>query len=170
LLAEPLARQGFDVLGIDAAAETVAVASAHALDADAPPVYRCASAETLAAEQLSFDIVVSMEVVEHVADREIFLSACAALVKPGGMMFVATINRTLKALALAKVGAEYVLGWIPPGTHDWRKFVSPEALSAELENAGLSIVKTQGVIFDPFAWAWRLSSDTDVNYMLAAKK
>jgi 2-polyprenyl-6-hydroxyphenyl methylase/3-demethylubiquinone-9 3-methyltransferase len=111
-----------------------------------------------------------MEIVEHVPDRESFLASCAVLAKPGGLLFVATIARTVKALALAKFGAEYLLGWIPPGTHDWNKFVSPRELSAEIENTGLSVLEIQGVSFDPLGWRWRLSSDTAVNYMLAAVK
>ncbi|MGH6876957.1 MAG: bifunctional 2-polyprenyl-6-hydroxyphenol methylase/3-demethylubiquinol 3-O-methyltransferase UbiG [Rhizomicrobium sp.] len=170
LLAEPLARQGFAVLGIDAAEENIAAAAAHARDAHAPLSWRCATAEMIAAENHSFDVLLNMEVVEHVADRMAFLESCAALLNPGGLMFVATINKTLKALALAKIGAEYLLGWIPPGTHDWNKFVRPALLCSELEAVGLTILKSQGVSFDPLAWAWRLSSDTDVNYMLVATK
>ena len=109
-----------------------------------------------------------MEVVEHVADLRAYLGACAGLVKPGGLMFVATLNKTLKALALAKIGAEYVLRWLPPGTHDWSRFVEPQRLRAILEESGLKILKTQGVSFDPLNWNWRLSADTDVNYMVVA--
>jgi 2-polyprenyl-6-hydroxyphenyl methylase/3-demethylubiquinone-9 3-methyltransferase len=170
LLAEPLAKQRFAVLGIDAAEENVAVASTHAQGLDAPVAFRCAAAETIAAEGRSFDVVLIMEIVEHVANRAAFLESCAALLEPGGLLFAATINRTLKSLALAKFGAEYVLGWIPRGTHDWNKFVSPVILHSELEDAGLAILKTQGVTFDPLAWDWRLSSDTDVNYMVVARK
>lgn len=170
LLAEPLARQGFSVLGIDAAEEGIAAASAHVAQTSRRPAYRCATAEMLEAEKARFDVVTAMEIVEHVANREAFLRSCAALVKPGGLLFLATIARTLKALALAKFGAEYVLGWVAPGTHDWRKFVSPATLSLDLESCGLSVVAVQGVGFDPLAWDWRLSSDTDVNYMLAALK
>ena len=170
LLSEPLARQGFTVLGIDASPESVAVAGAHAGGADVAPVYRCARAEDIVEEKHSFDVVVALEILEHVADRESFLASCAALAKPGGLLFVATIARTLKALALAKFGAEYVLGWIPPGTHDWNRFISPHELSNEIEGTGLSVVKIHGVSFDPLGWRWRLSSDTGVNYMLAAAK
>ncbi|MGH6887752.1 MAG: bifunctional 2-polyprenyl-6-hydroxyphenol methylase/3-demethylubiquinol 3-O-methyltransferase UbiG [Rhizomicrobium sp.] len=170
LLAEPVARQGFSVLGIDAAEDGIAAAVAHAAETELRPAYRCATAEALEAEGASFDVVIAMEIVEHVADRAVFLRACAALVKPGGLLFVATIARTLKALALAKFGAEYVLGWVPAGTHDWRKFVSPGALSIEIEGCGLEVFAVQGVAFDPLAWDWRLSADTDVNYMLAARK
>jgi 2-polyprenyl-6-hydroxyphenyl methylase/3-demethylubiquinone-9 3-methyltransferase len=170
LLAEPLARQGFSVLGVDAAEESIAAALAHAADTQPRPAYRCTTAEALQAKGAVFDIVTAMEIVEHVADRGDFLRSCAALVKPGGLLFVATIARTLKALALAKFGAEYVLGWVTPGTHDWRKFVSAGELSREIEDCGFDILSIQGVSFDPLAWDWRLSSDTDVNYMLAARK
>jgi 2-polyprenyl-6-hydroxyphenyl methylase/3-demethylubiquinone-9 3-methyltransferase len=111
-----------------------------------------------------------MEVVEHVADLKAYLMACAKLVKPGGLMFVATLNKTLKSLALAKIGAEYVLRWLPPGTHDWNKFVAPDALAQLLTAAGLNPLKTQGVSFDPLSWDWRLSGDTDVNYMIVASR
>lgn len=170
LLAEPLARQGFEVVGIDAAEENIAAARAHAGRMHASLSYRCAAAEQLAGEQQRFDIVLSMEVLEHVANRSTFLDSCATLLKPGGLMFLATISRTLKALALAKFGAEFVLGWIPPGTHDWRKFATPDEISRELEARGISPLKTQGVSFDLLAWDWRLSSDTSVNYILAAMK
>jgi 2-polyprenyl-6-hydroxyphenyl methylase/3-demethylubiquinone-9 3-methyltransferase len=170
LLSEPLARQGFDVLGIDAAPESVAAAAAHSAGENATLLYRCARAEEIAREKQRFDVVMAMEIVEHVADRHDFLKSCSALLKPGGLLFVATIARTMKSLALAKFGAEYLLRWIPPGTHDWNKFVSPRELSNEIGNTGLSVLELQGVSFDPLAWRWRLSSDTDVNYMLAATK
>ena len=111
-----------------------------------------------------------MEVVEHVADLPGFLETCAGLLKPGGIMLVATLNRTMKSLALAKIGAEYVLRWLPPGTHDWNHFVRPEDLRAHLESANLEITRLQGVAFDPLGWEWRLSPDTGVNYMMAAMK
>lgn len=170
LLSEPLARMGFDVLGIDAGADNVSAAAAHARHARAPVAYSCATVEALAAKETTFDVVLAMEVIEHVSDRAAFLESANMLLKPGGLMFLATISRTLKALALAKVGAEYVLGWIPPGTHDWNKFVSPPELSQQLEDLGLSVLAIQGVSFDPIAWEWRQSSDKRVNYMLVANK
>jgi len=170
LLSEPLARQGFGVIGIDAAAAAVAAAVAHGAVTNTTVEYRCALAEDVAREKMRFDVVVAMEIVEHVSDRENFLASCAALAKPHGLLFVATIARTMKALALAKFGAEYLLGWIPPGTHDWNKFISPRELSAEIENTGLSVLEIQGVSFDPLGWRWRLSADLDVNYMVAAAK
>jgi 2-polyprenyl-6-hydroxyphenyl methylase/3-demethylubiquinone-9 3-methyltransferase len=168
LLAEPMARLGFDVLGADASEKNVRIAAAHAggLGVD----YRCTTAEALAGTGRRFDAVLNMEVVEHVADLGAYLGACADLIAPGGLMFVATLNKTLKALALAKIGAEYVLGWLPRGTHDWSRFVEPPVLRGMLEESGLNILKTQGVAFDPLAWDWRLSSDVDVNYMVVAGK
>ena len=170
LLCEPMSRLGFAVTGADASARNIATASAHAAQTGVSVNYRAASAETLAAEGLSFDIVLNMEVIEHVADVAGYLAACTALVKPGGITIVATLNRTLKSLALAKIGAEYVLGWLPRGTHDWTRFVPPAKLKRSLEEAGLNILKTQGVSFDPLAWDWKLSSDVDVNYMVVAKR
>lgn len=170
LLSEPLARMGFAVLGIDAAEDGIRAAEAHAARTGTEVAYRCATAEALAAAPGRFDVAVAMEVIEHVADVESFLCASAALLKPGGLFFAATINRTLKALALAKLGAEYVLGWVPPGTHDWQKFVTPREFARHLDTAGLTVTDTQGIVFDPLAWAWRSSRDTDVNYMIVARR
>lgn len=170
LLAEPMARLGFAVTGADASEKNIAVARLHAAESGVAVEYRVATAEELEAEDRCFDVVLNMEVVEHVADVGAYLAAAAALVKPGGMTVVATLNKTLKSLALAKIGAEYVLGWLPRGTHDWSRFLPPERLRAMLEEAGLTILKTQGVSFDPLAWDWRLSSDVDVNYMIAAAR
>ena len=119
---------------------------------------------------MTFDVVLNMEVVEHVADLRSYLVSCAKLIKPGGLMFVATLNKTLKSLALAKIGAEYVLGWLPRGTHDWSRFVEPAKLRAMLEESGLDIEKERGVAFDPLSWDWKLSSDMDVNYMMVASR
>ena len=168
LLSEPMSRLGFAVTGVDPSEKNIGTARAHAAQSGAAVTYRASDAEALVAEGLTFDVVLNMEVVEHVADLRGYLESTAALVKPGGLMFVATLNRTLKALALAKVAAEYILRWLPPGTHDWDKFVEPAKLRAMLEDAGLKILKTQGISFDPLGWGWRLSSDTDVNYMVVA--
>jgi 2-polyprenyl-6-hydroxyphenyl methylase / 3-demethylubiquinone-9 3-methyltransferase len=168
LVAEAMARLGFDVLGIDAAGENVAAAAAHACAMAAPPTYRCAAAEDLVPEQASFDVVLALEILEHVVDRVEFLETCVQLLKPHGLIILATLNRTLKSLALAKIGAEYILRWLPPGTHDWNKFVSPETLSSELRDLGLATVETRGISFDPLAWSWQLSGDTSINYMIAA--
>jgi 2-polyprenyl-6-hydroxyphenyl methylase/3-demethylubiquinone-9 3-methyltransferase len=170
LLSEPMARLGFAVTGADASERNIGTARAHAAESGVPVDYRAASAEMLAAEGLSFDVVLNMEVVEHVADVGAYLAACAGLVKPGGITIVATLNKTLKSLALAKIGAEYVLGWLPRGTHDWNRFIAPGTLRVRLEESGLTILKTQGVSFDPLGWDWKLSSDVDVNYMIVAAK
>jgi 2-polyprenyl-6-hydroxyphenyl methylase/3-demethylubiquinone-9 3-methyltransferase len=170
LLSEPMARLGFAVLGADASPRNVKTAAAHAAASGIAVDYRVISAEALAAAGLTFDVVLNMEVVEHVADLPCYLAACAHLIKPGGLMFVATLNKTLKALALAKIGAEYVLGWLPRGTHDWNRFIPPNDLKTTLEEAGLSILETQGVSFDPLNWDWKLSADVDVNYMIVAKR
>ena len=170
LLSEPMARLGFAVLGADASEKNVKTAVAHAAETGVAVDYRATTAESLAGEGRLFDVVLNMEVVEHVADLRAYLAACGKLMKPGGLMFIATLNRTLKSLALAKIGAEYVLRWLPAGTHDWNRFVAPRLLQAMLEEAGLKVMKTQGVSFDPLAWEWRLSSDTDVNYMVVAGK
>lgn len=170
LLSEPMARLGFHVLGADPLEKNVKTAAAHAASSGLDIDYRTTTAEDLAAEGAKFDVVLNMEVVEHVSDLGAFLKACAELIAPGGCMVVATLNRTLKSLALAKIGAEYVLRWLPPGTHDWNRFVTPSELRHHLENAGLSMTRVQGVEFDPLRWDWRLSADTDVNYMVVAEK
>ena len=170
LLSEPMARLGFRVLGADASERNVKVAAHHAASTGLAVDYRATTAESLAEESALFDVVLNMEVVEHVAELRSFLGACAKLIRPGGLMFVATLNKTLKSLALAKIGAEYVLGWLPRGTHDWNRFIEPAKLRAMLEECGLNALKTQGVAFDPLSWNWRLSSDVDVNYILVAKR
>jgi len=170
LLAEPMTRLGFAVTGVDASEKNIGTARAHAAESGLAINYRAASAESLAAEGLCFDVVLNMEVIEHVADVGAYLKACAALVKPGGLTVVATLNKTLKALALAKIGAEYVLGWLPRGTHDWNRFIAPSELREMLEESGLRVLKTQGVSFDPLRWDWKLSEDVDVNYMVVAVK
>jgi 2-polyprenyl-6-hydroxyphenyl methylase/3-demethylubiquinone-9 3-methyltransferase len=170
LLSEPMARLGFAVTGADASERNIGTAKAHAAQSGLAIDYRATTAEVLVAEGASFDIVLNMEVVEHVADVGAYLAACTALVKPGGISFVATMNKTLKSLALAKIGAEYILGWLPRGTHDWNRFIPPTELQKSLEETGLSILKTQGVSFDPLAWDWKLNSDVDVNYMVLGTK
>jgi 2-polyprenyl-6-hydroxyphenyl methylase/3-demethylubiquinone-9 3-methyltransferase len=170
LLSEPMARLGFAVTGADASERNIGTAKAHAAQSGLEIDYRAVTAEELAAEGRSYDVVLNMEVVEHVADVQAYLAACARLVRPGGITVVATMNKTLKSLALAKIGAEYVLGWLPRGTHDWNRFIPPAELRAMLENSGLTSLKTQGVSFNPLAWDWVLSSDVDVNYMIVAKR
>jgi 2-polyprenyl-6-hydroxyphenyl methylase/3-demethylubiquinone-9 3-methyltransferase len=170
LLAEPMARLGFAVTGCDAAEENVQAAAAHATASGVPIDYLCATAESLLAEGRQFDVVLAMEIIEHVADTSAFIATTAHLLRPGGLLLVATINRTLKSLALAKVGAEYVLRWLPPGTHDWNRFIRPDALRGMIENAGLTPLRTAGMTFDPLTWDWHLSRDTNVNYVAVATR
>ncbi len=170
LLSEPMARLGFDVLGADASEKNIKTASVHAAEGGLAIDYRATTAEALAEAGERFDVVLNMEVIEHVADLNLFLKSCASMLKPGGMMFVATINRTAKAFALAVVGAEYVLGWLPRGTHDWNKFVKPLELDTALTRAGLEVGQETGVMFNPLTGGWLLARDMDVNYMVVAKK
>jgi 2-polyprenyl-6-hydroxyphenyl methylase/3-demethylubiquinone-9 3-methyltransferase len=170
LLCEPMARVGFDVLGIDAAGDNIRIAEAHAASLGLPVRYRSATAEALVDEGATFDVVLIMEVIEHVADVPAFVGACANLVAPGGVMIASTLNRTIKSLAMAKIGAEYVLRWLPAGTHDWSRFVTPFEFKVQLEDAGLTVTRLQGVSFDVLNWDWRLSNDSDVNYMIVAEK
>jgi 2-polyprenyl-6-hydroxyphenyl methylase/3-demethylubiquinone-9 3-methyltransferase len=170
LLSEPLARLGAAVTGIDPSARNIAAARLHAAEDELPIDYRVETAEALAAGGAKFDVVLTMEVIEHVADRAAFLGACVALLAEGGQLVLATLNRTPKAFALAIVGAEYVLGWLPRGTHDWRKFVRPSELAAELRSHGAEIVEMAGVAYSPFTDRWSLSRDLDVNYMALAER
>ncbi len=171
LVCEPMRRLGADVVGVDAAERNIKTAMTHAKGAGLEIDYRATTAEDLASEEpTGFDVVLNLEAVEHVADVELFLRSSAALVKPGGLMIVATINRTLKAFALAKVGAEYVLGWLPRGTHDPRKFVKPDEIKAALAPAGMTVTATAGVSYNPLMDLWRVSDDASVNYMITATK
>ena len=170
ILSEPLARLGAQMVGADPSRENIAVASAHAQESGVTVDYRATTAEDLAAAGERFDVVLAMEVVEHVTDVDAFVATCASMVKPGGLMIAATLNRTLKSFALAIVGAEYVLRWLPRGTHQWDKFVTPKALEATIERGGLQVTGERGVIYNPFADRWQLSSDMDVNYMLVAER
>ena len=170
LIAEPMARLGFSVTGCDAAEENVRAAAAHASAQGAIVDYRYATAESLAEEGMQFEVVLAMEIVEHVLDTTAFMAAAARLVRPGGLLFVATLNRTLKSLALAKIGAEYVLRWLPRGTHDWNRFIGPQRLRATVEHAGLTVLRTDGMTFDPLTWNWRVTRDTDVNYVVVAMR
>ena len=170
LLCEPLCRLGASVTGIDAAFESIAVAAAHAravrLDID----YRAAAPEDLTVEGAAFDAVINMEVIEHVDDVDAFLAACCALVRPGGVMLLSTLNRTWKSLALGKVAAEYLLGWVPPGTHDWRRFVKPSEMARGLRRHGMALVALRGMTYAPGTDTWSLSDDVTVNYMAMAEK
>ena len=156
-------------MGVDAAPRNIPVARLHAAQSDLVIDYRHGTAEALAADGERFDVVLAMEVVEHVADVGLFVRLAAALVKPGGLMVVATINRTVKSFALAIVGAEYILRWLPVGSHRWDKFVTPNELEIAFEQAGLRVTHEQGVIYNLFRDEWQFSTDTDVNYILAAE-
>ena len=169
LLSEPLARLGATVTGIDASEKTVRIAATHAEAMGVAIDYRCDTVEHMAARGETYDVVLNMEVVEHVADLNVFLAASCNLVAPGGMMVVATLNRTLKAWGLAIVGAEYVLGWLPRGTHDFSKFVRPSELAAPLRRAGLEIQEVTGMAYNPLRDRWAVAPrDLDVNYMAVA--
>jgi 2-polyprenyl-6-hydroxyphenyl methylase / 3-demethylubiquinone-9 3-methyltransferase len=170
ILSEPLARLGAQVTGADPAEKNIAVAKLHAEQSGVAVDYRATTAEALADAGERFDIVLAMEVVEHVADMTLFVARCAEMVRPGGLMIAATINRTLKSFALAIVGAEYVLRWLPRGTHQWDKFVTPDELEIAMERAGLRTSDERGVIYNLLADRWELSTDTDVNYMVLAEK
>lgn len=170
ILSEPLARLGAEVVGADPAQENVAAARLHAAESGIAVDYRATTAEALAEVEERFDVVLAMEVVEHVADLDLFVELTAGMVKPGGLMIAATINRTLKSFALAIVGAEYILRWLPRGTHQWDKFVTPNELEIALTRAGLTPLGETGVVYNPLADRWRLSSDMDVNYIMTAKR
>lgn len=171
LVAEPMRRLGADVTAIDAAEPNIKTAMVHANEAGLEIDYRTATVEDLASlGEPPFDLVLNLEVVEHVADPELFLRLSASLVRPGGLMVVATINRTLKALALAKVGAEYLLRWLPRGTHDPAKFLKPQELADALGAAGMTVTAAAGVAYNPLTDLWKIVDDTDVNYLMTAIK
>ena len=170
LLSEPLHRMGADLVSIDASEDGIRAAKEHAAANGLEMDYRCTTAEELAAAGEQFDIVVAMEIIEHVADVNVFMDTCAALVKPGGLFFASTLNRTPKSYALAIVGAEYLLRWVPRGTHDWRKFVRPSELARGLRRNGLMTDKVTGVTLDIASGDWNRSDDTAVNYMLSAQR
>lgn len=171
LLSEPLARMGAKMTSIDASESNIEVAKIHAAQSGLKIDYRCCTPEMLADEGKQFDIVLNMEVIEHVDDPQFFMQACASVLKPGGLMFVATLNRTIKSLALAKIGAEYILRWLPAGTHDWRKFVKPSEMSGYLRGAGLNLTDITGVAYNPINDTWSPAPhDIDVNYMVIAQK
>jgi 2-polyprenyl-6-hydroxyphenyl methylase/3-demethylubiquinone-9 3-methyltransferase len=168
LLCEPLTRLGAQVIGIDPSETNIAAAKLHADKGHLSIDYRCTTVETMDVRE-RFDIVLAMEVIEHVTDVGAFLSRCAAMVKPGGLMVVSTLNRNWKSFALAIVGAEYVLRWLPRGTHQWDKFVTPDELAQHLANNRLAITEQAGVVYNPLADRWSISSDMDVNYMVVAE-
>ncbi len=170
LLSEPLARLGARVTAIDADSQAIGVATHHARDAGLDIDYRCATVEDVAASREAFDIVVAMEIMEHVSDLSVFIDALGRVVTPSGALALATLNRTLKSLVLAIIGAEYVLRWLPRGTHNWEKFVKPSEVSRHLRRCGFTITDVTGVTLDPMAFEWRTSRDTSVNYMMFANR
>ena len=171
LLCEPMTRLGATVTGIDASTEAIAVARTHAAEHGLAIDYRQTTAEALVDAGARFDVVLALEVVEHVADREAFVRALADLLQPGGVLVMSTLNRTAKSFAVAIVGAEYVLRWLTPGTHDWRQFVRPSVLAAAVRRHGLAVQDVCGLVFDPLRATWRLDThDLAVNYLLCAVK
>ena len=168
LICEPMARLGFKVTGIDAAEKNVNVARLHAARSNLGIDYETAPPETLQERKTRYDVVLSLEVVEHVADLEAFINAATALVARNGVLIAATLNRTLKSLALAKIGAEYVLRWLPPGTHDWHKFVKPSELAVALRQGGMEVKDITGLTYDILANKWAASRDLSVNYIVLA--
>jgi len=170
ILSEPLARLGASVVGADPSESNIAVARQHAAQAGLAIDYRSTAAEALAQAGESFDVVLAMEVIEHVTDIELFIESASAMVKSGGLLFAATINRTAKSFALAIVGAEYILRWLPRGTHQWNKLVTPDELEIAIEQTGLQVIGETGVVYNLFADRWQLGADMDVNYMMVAEK
>lgn len=171
LLAEPMTRLGASVTGIDATERNIEVARVHAEQLGLAIDYRFATAADIAEDGRQFDVVLNMEVIEHVADRDAFITDCARLVRPGGLMMLATLNRTPKSYLFAIVGAEYVMRWLPRGTHEWRRFVRPSELAAPLRQSGMAMTDVTGVVFNPIKDQWSLSArDLDVNYIAIAEK
>lgn len=171
LLSEPMARLGADVVGADPAPRNIPVAQLHAEQSGLKIDYRLTTAEDLAQAGEQFDVVLNMEVVEHVPDPQSFLTACQTLLKPGGLMICSTLNRNAKSFGMAIIGAEWVMKWLPKGTHDWKKFITPDELAEFIRRAGLDPVDRKGMVFNPIAWSWSLSSrDLSVNYVTTSVK
>ena len=171
LLSEPMARLGAEVVGADPATRNIPVAKLHAEQSGLTIDYRLTTAEDLAAAGEQFDVVLNMEVVEHVPNPQSFLTACQTLLKPGGLMICSTLNRNAKSFGMAIIGAEWVMRWLPKGTHDWKKFITPDELADFIRRAGLEPVDRKGMVFNPIAWSWSLSSrDLSVNYVTASVK
>lgn len=171
LLCEPMARLGAQVIGVDAAGGNIPVAAAHAAQSGLAIDYRHTTAEDMAAAGEQFDVVINMEVVEHVADPQAYLTACQQLLKPGGLHLCSTINRNPKSFAVAIVGAEVIMRWLPKGTHEWAKFITPDELYGFITTAGLTPVDRKGYVFNPITWKWSISDrDLSVNYVTAAVK
>lgn len=170
LLCEPMARLGASVVGVDASEKNIKTARVHAAEMELAIDYRVGMAEDLAAAGEKFDIILNMEVIEHVAQPAFFVASCASMLKPGGLMFVATLNRTLKSFGLAIIGAEYVLGWLPKGTHEWERFVTPDELRGWMSENGVGVKAESGVTYHPLADEWRGSRDMGVNYMVVGQR
>ncbi|MTH63011.1 bifunctional 2-polyprenyl-6-hydroxyphenol methylase/3-demethylubiquinol 3-O-methyltransferase UbiG [Paracoccus shanxieyensis] len=169
LMAEPLARLGATVTGADAAERNIAVASLHAEEQGLGIDYRATTSEALAAEGHSYDVVMALEIVEHVADPASFIATCRDLVKPGGLLIQSTLNRNPKSFLMGIIGAEWVMRWLPKGTHDWRRFITPDELAAMTQATGLEVVDRCGMVFNPLGWSWSLSHrDLSVNYAMTA--
>jgi 2-polyprenyl-6-hydroxyphenyl methylase / 3-demethylubiquinone-9 3-methyltransferase len=170
ILSEPLAQLGANFVGLDPAQSNIAVARHHAAQAGLAIDYRCIPAETLAAGGAAFDVVLAMEVIEHVADVGLFVELAAGMVKPGGLAFFATFNRTLKSFVLGIIAAEYILRWVPAGTHQWRKFITPDELTFMIQCNGLRVIDRAGVSYRAFSHRWQLSANMDMNYMILAAR
>ena len=171
LVAEPMRRMGFDVTAIDASSENIGTARAHAAQTGLDIAYRAATVEQMEAEGAGpFDVVLALEIIEHVADPEAFIRTCSRLIAPGGLMIVATLNRTLKALALGKIAAEYVLRWVPAGTHDWNQFLKPDEIRRMLAGEPVAVRGPYGLAYNPLADRWSESADADINYMMVAER
>lgn len=171
LIAEPMARLGAKVVGADAAEGNIAVASLHAEQQGLDIDYRATTAETLAGMGEEFDVVLALEIVEHVADPAAFVSTCRDLLRPGGLAVISTLNRTAKSFGAAIIGAEWIMRWLPKGTHDWNRFLTPEELSGMMSDSKLQPVDARGMVFNPLTWGWGLSNrDLSVNYAIAARR
>ncbi len=170
LLCEPMARLGADVVGVDPSEKNIKTATVHAQEQELAIDYRVGTAESLATSGETFDVILNMEVIEHVVDPASFTRTCCAMLKPDALMFVATLNRTLKSFALGIVGAEYILGWLPKGTHQWEKFVKPEELKGWLSDNGIATQAETGVVYHPIGNEWKKARDMGVNYMLVGQK
>ncbi len=171
LIAEPMRRLGFDVTAVDASSENIGTARAHAAEQGLEIAYRAATVEQMEAQGAGpFDVVLVLEIIEHVADPEAFLRACSRLIAPGGVMIVASLNRTLKSLALGKIAAEYILRWVPAGTHDWRQFPKPDEIRMMLSAEPVAVRGPFGLVYDPLADRWSESTDADVNFMMVATR
>jgi len=171
LLSEPMARLGADVVGADAAEGNLPVARIHAEQSGLDIEYRHVTAEKMAADGEQFDVILNMEVIEHVADPQGFLTACQQLLKPGGLMICSTLNRNPKSYMVAIVGAEHIMRWLPKGTHEWHKFITPDELFDLIGKSGLTAVDRKGFVFNPLLWTWSISDkDLSVNYVTASTK